>query len=170
MRAAQHIAYTSEECIPDPSLWNVSPGELAEGIGNGLLSMIGEDNNALAVREDLQANMSPVAVQVRNLKDMIELRKKVETYRIHFKEKVKVPSVRTLPILLKTYDMIVTQCAVLEAMEQSAAIFGSRGSCLVKEDGNSNLPTKSLDQNYRLITRKQENRFVNFTQEYSYEL
>ena len=167
MRAAQHIAYTSEECIPDPSLWKVSPGELADGIGNGLLSMIGEDNNALAVREDLQDNMSRVAAQVRDLKGMIELRKKVETYRIHFKEKVKVPSVRTLPILLKTYDMIVTQCAVLEAMEQSAAIFGSRGSCLVKEDGNSYLPTKSLEQNYRLITRKQENRFVSFTQEVS---
>jgi hypothetical protein len=91
----------------------------------------------------------------------------VETYRIHFKEMVKVPNVRTLPILLKTYDMIVTQCAVLEAMEQSATIFGSRGSCLVKGNEGGYLPTKSLDQNYRLITKKQENRFVSFTQEVS---
>lgn len=71
-----------------------------------------------------------MAAQVRDLRGLIRLREKVETYRVHFKEIVKVSIVRTLPILLKTYDMIVTQCAVLEAMEQeqSAMIFGSRGS------------------------------------------
>lgn len=165
MRAAQHISYTSEEETPDPSLWKVSPDKLAKEIGNSLLSMIGEENNALTVREDLQNAMSCVAAQVRDIKGLSELRENVEHYRIHFKSLVRVPNIRTLPILLKTYDMIVTQCAVLEAMEQSAALFGSRGSCLVKEEMGGYLPTKSHDKNLRLITRQENGRFTSLTEE-----
>ena len=119
------------------------------------------------VREDLQNAMSCVAAQVRDLKGLSDLRENVEHYRIHFKSLVKVPNIRTLPILLKTYDMIVTQCAVLEAMEQSAALFGSRGSCLVKEETGGYLPAKFNDKNLRLITRQENGRFTSLTEEVS---
>lgn len=165
MRAAQHISYTREEVLPDPSMWNVPPNKLAEEIANSLLSMIGEENSALMVREELQTAMSRVAAEVRDLKGLKDLRGKAENYRIHFKEMVKVSNVRTLPILLKTYDMIVTQCAVLEAMEQSANTFGSRGSCLVKENAQEYMPARSMDQNLRLVTQKQNGSFVSFTEE-----
>lgn len=165
MRAAQHISYTKEEVLPDPSLWNIQPNKLAEETANSLLSMIGKENSALTVREELQSTMSRVAAQVRDLKDLTCLREKAENYRLHFNEAVKVPNVRTLPILLKTYDMIVTQCAVLEAMEQSATIFGSRGSCLVKENAQGYMPARSMEQNLRLVTQKQNGSFVSFTEE-----
>lgn len=167
LRAAQHIAYTREEATPDPSLWKIKPDRLAEEIAGSLLSMIGEDNNAFTVREELQSAMSRVAAQVRDIKGMVRLREKAENYRLHFKEMIKVSNVRTLPVLLKTYDMIVTQCAVLESMEQSAALFGSRGSCLVKGEAEDYMPARKREQNLRLITQKQKGSFVSFTEEVS---
>lgn len=165
MRAAQHISYTSEEGMPAPSLWKILPDKLAEQVGNSLLSMIGKESNALMIREELQKSMSCVAAQVRDLKGLANLREKVENYRIHFKSMVKVPNIRTLPILLKTYDMIVTQCAVLEAMEQSAVLFGSRGGCLIKDESEGYLPTRSLNKNLRLITRQENGHFISLTEE-----
>ena len=165
MRAAQHISFTSEETLPDTSLWKIQPGELAARIGGTLLSMIGEENTALAVRTELQSAMSRTAAQVRDLKGMALLREKTEKYRLHFKESVQSDGLRTLPILIKTYDMIVTQSAVLEAMEQSAKIFGSRGSCLVKDGQGAYLPEKPQEQNLRLVTWKEEEDFLSLAEE-----
>lgn len=165
MRAAQYISCTKEESLPEPSLWRIRPEELAVQISRELLKMIGTENTALTVREELQTSMSHIAAQVRDLAGMELLREKVEEYRLHFKESVRVTDLSTLPVLIKTYDMIVTQSAVLEAMEQSAKVFGSRGGCLVKGENGDFLLTELLKQNIRLVTLKKDNRFVSFTEE-----
>jgi succinate dehydrogenase/fumarate reductase flavoprotein subunit len=167
MRAAQHISCKAEEYLPNTSLWKVQPAKLAEDISKELLRMIGTENTALAVRDELQCTMSKVAAQVRDLKEISNLKRKVKEYRTRFREKVKIVNLRTLPMLLKTYDMIVTQEAVLEAMEHSAKVFGSRGSCLVKDENGNFLETKAVTQNMRLVTERKDNGFVSFTEEVS---
>ena len=165
MRAAQHISYTCKEQLPDRTSWDIQPEKLAEKIVGGLQDMIGDHSNVFDIREELQSSMSKAAAQVRDLEKLDALRKKAEDYRVNFKDKVRIETVRTLPVLLKTYDMIVTQCAVLQAMKESAELFGSRGSCLVKGKNGMYLEGKSEKKNLRLVTQKQNGRFVSFTEE-----
>lgn len=160
MRAAQHIAYTEAEHGPETAGWETPPEELAGRISEELLAMVGKKDTAAAIREKLQTGMSRVAAQVRDLAGIAALKQEVAAYRLHFQEYAGVKDLRALPVLLKTYDMLVTQSAVLDAMEQSARIFGSRGSGLVKGLDGAFLPTKAPQQNLRLITSKTDTGFV----------
>jgi succinate dehydrogenase/fumarate reductase flavoprotein subunit len=167
MRAAQHICYSKEESVAESYVWKTSAMEIGLQVCDELQKMIGTTNTALTIRDTLQSNMSKVAAQVRDLSGIKELEQEVEKYRLHYNQFACVQEIRELPLLIKTYDMIVTQSAVLNAMEESANVFASRGSGLVKgADGtflmsNTQLPNKSL------TTWKKGDSFVSTTKDVS---
>lgn len=160
MRAAQHICYTKEESIPDANLWETKPDALASELFDYLMQMVGKSNTAKIIRKELQDGMSKMAAQVRDLSGMKQLKQEVEKYRLYYKDYAGIETLHDLPLLLKTYDMVVTQSAVLEAMEQSAELFQSRGSGLVKGADGTFLISKSATPNLSLITYKKDNKFV----------
>ncbi|MCI1955262.1 MAG: FAD-binding protein [Oscillospiraceae bacterium] len=159
MRAAQHIAWTSEEARPDTSGWPDPPERLAAEAAEELSGMVGRKDNVSAVREKLQTGMSRAAAQVRDLAGIAGLKRELDAYRVPFREKMGVSDFRRLPLLVKTYDMIVTQSAVLDAMERAAEIFGSRGGALVRGRDGAVLPPKSAGRNVRLVTAEKDGGF-----------
>jgi succinate dehydrogenase/fumarate reductase flavoprotein subunit len=165
MRAAQHIAWTSEESKPQTSGWLVPPKRLAAEAAENLGRMVGPEDTVSPARERLQAEMSRVAAQLRDLSGIAALKRELDAYRANFQQKMGVSSIRRLPLLIKTYDMMATQSAVLDAMEQSAKLFGSHGGALVRDRDGTVLPDRSAGRNLQLITSEKGGGFFSFAKE-----
>lgn len=92
-------------------------------------------SNVLAIREEMQRQMSRFAAQFRYPQEISRMRREWEQTRAGFFEQARISSVEEIGDLLKTYDLLFTQLAVLDAMEESCHAAGSRGSSLVIEEG-----------------------------------
>ena len=165
MRTAQHIAWTSEESKPQTADWPIPPEELAAGAAEHLRKMVGPEDTVSPVREKLQTEMSRVAAQLRDLSGIAALKRELEAYRADFRQKMSVSSICGLPLLIKTYDMMVTQSAVLDAMEQSAKLFGSHGGALVRGRDGTVLPGRSAGRNLQLVTSEKNGGFFSLAEE-----
>lgn len=93
-----------------------------------------------------KVSMSETAAHIRNISEMEQLRADTLKELASFGE-VGTAHGSEIPLLLKTYDLLVTQSALLDAMIYTGKLFGSRGSALV-EDGCSS-PTL---ENRKILT------------------
>ena len=128
-RAAEHIAYNTEEKYPD--IADLTQTDIIHKILKELETATGKsEKNHLELRKSLQTEMSKYAAQIR---DIAEIGRMIDERMIqiyNFFETYKTPP-HGLRQLYKTYDILVTQTAVLKAMSDSASTAGSRGSALV---------------------------------------
>ncbi len=173
MRAAEHIACTTE---PDVSatedflaLAEQNVSALLKSLEKPLASA-GGPSNIHERRRAAQKRMSLAAAHIRDVSRMREIADEIRAELETFYDTAKIASAREIPALLKNRDILVTQLALLSAMETSAREAGSRGSCLVldpdgerisdKLSGFSYCPSKGGFERKVLRTRLEKNGFV----------
>ena len=131
MRAAQHIAYHSAE-VP-PKSWN-RVQELIQAEVLPLFYQVQQrmDGGALDVQAacaSFRERMSECAALVRIPEEMARLQSDIQQTLSDFYQP-GAQSTGAPAQLLRAWDIMITQLAVLDAM-QAAAPYGSRGSALV---------------------------------------
>jgi succinate dehydrogenase/fumarate reductase flavoprotein subunit len=124
MRAARHIAGKASEKVDTSKQYSPAACVNAEAKSYN--------------RKETSAQMSRYAAYVRNPSKMEELYEALCDERKDFFVKNTVESEADLPELYKSYDILLTQIAVLSAMIYSAEHIGSRGSAIVKGADSSN--------------------------------
>ena len=128
-RAAEHIAYNTSEKYPDVS--HITQTDIIHETLRELERAAGVSNkNHLEFRQLLQAEMSKYAAQIRDIVEMKRMFVERISHIHSFFDIYKVPPYE-LSQLYKTYDILITQTAVLHAMIHSGNLAGSRGSALI---------------------------------------
>lgn len=179
MRAAQHIVSLERQENMDG--WNLDEKEKAHWIreadawirevGRAMSEKGGGREEVGAFRRRHQEQMSSAAAHMRSRRRMERYQKEWEAEAAHFFDRVYLADERKLPLLLKTYDMLLTQCALLSAMLLSADVFHSRGGAWVEDDReNEELRGRGKEQeseagkkervNRKIVTVGQDGRFV----------
>lgn len=94
---------------------------------------LSSQSNVAETRTETQMLMSRHAAFIRSRKDIDALLEKFTELKAHFFEKTVIRDYSELPYLYKTYDLLLTQIAVLTAMQKSAYEIGTRGAGLVTD-------------------------------------
>lgn len=189
MRAVQHIVWnSSEKCadvadsvdainVMDANSLGAEENEalnfIADCIANLSTTKEASDaqvNTAIAVRKEFQQKMSAIAAHIRNPAKMKDFQKQIAGLLANYWEKISISHGAELPLAFKTYDMLVTQGALLSAMEESMIVYGSRGSALIQSSHGADytqdmLETKTPDKNVRIITSLRNGSFISSTEE-----
>ena len=130
-RAAEHITYSTEEKYPEllgsvkADIINQTLRELEETTGSSE-----SEKNHLEFRASLQKEMSKYAAQIRDIAEIKRMIAERMRHIANFFKLYKAPP-HELPELYKTYDILVTQTAILHAMAESGEFAGSRGSAMI---------------------------------------
>ncbi|MGM9539043.1 MAG: FAD-binding protein [Candidatus Onthomonas sp.] len=144
LRAAEHIAYGSDPAPFDEAAFATcavrTVGPWMERLEGCLERKKGSElRNSL--RFDLQCAMSCRASLLREPEEMQALRKQVLAFCTGFWEDFVPDGPDTVKDVLKTWDMLLTQGAVLDAMCRSAETCGSRGAGLVQNASGCEVPS-----------------------------
>lgn len=134
MRAAEHIACTSTEKCKDMAQFAGIAARCAGAVLDAAAKVMqgcGGKSNVVQLREETQKLMSNVAAHIRRPGEIKKARAKLAALLEDFYGTVKIASSYELSHLLKSRDILITQLAVLSAIEKSADEIGSRGSGLV---------------------------------------
>ena len=169
LRAAEHIA-----CETDPEI-SVTEEFLsqAEKEVSALLdslskplSTVGGSSNVGEQRIAAQKRMSLIAAHIRDTAQMKKLAEEVRGELDSFYEDAKLASELEIPELLKNRDILVTQLALLSAMEAAAKETGSRGSWLVLDPNGakvsgklsafSYVPTRAVSYTHLDVYKRQD--------------
>ena len=94
----------------------------------------------MAQRQRFQQAMSQQAGHMRSLPGMEQLAAQVEETLAGFWQRTAVSRPQELPSALKNLEMLLTQRAMLSAMELTGAACGSRGSALLATQEGAPLP------------------------------
>ena len=155
LRAAEHIAYRQKRTTCTEQAYAAAVQEHAAPLIEQILALIGrcgDSSTVLSQREHAQKNMSRSAAHLRDAREIEQLYEETLHACHTFFDAAAIRSVRDLPHLLKNYDILLTQAAVLCAMQASVAQAGSRGSGLVlAADGQ--VPCAGLEE-YRFLPGK----------------
>ncbi len=113
--------------------------------------------DVMCYRERRQKKMSSIAAHMRNLEEMRRFLQDSEKEIQNFFDLVSITDERQLPVLFQTYDMLLTQSAVLSAMIVSAEVFGNRGSAMVEKTENldekaDGAGEKDWDKQWKIVT------------------
>ena len=110
--------------------------------------------DVISYRKRRQDQMSSIAAHMRNREKMEQFLKESEEEAEHFFERVTIEDTRQFSLLFRTYDMVLTQWALLSAMIQSADTFGSRGGAVV-EDKKQRKKQECMENNKQVEWKKQ---------------
>ncbi|MFQ7752697.1 MAG: FAD-binding protein [Acutalibacteraceae bacterium] len=141
LRAAEHIADVGRRGLPDASAsakaFRQALGALLEQAEGCMCRKDGPDPRAFLA--GLQCEMSRHAALLRAPEEIARLRMELEKGCSSYFQWMRIRSVRELPALLRGGDTLLTQCAVLAAMQESC-VAGSRGSALVLDPNGTPVP------------------------------
>ncbi len=138
MRAAQHIAAATRPQAAIPENLEPVATVAAEFLARADAALAADaTTDFAAVRQACRTAMSRCAAHIRIPKEMAALQKRLAGKLENFWDTAKISDVHQLPALLQYRDMLVTQQAVLSAMEHSAATRGSYGAALVQQEDGS---------------------------------
>ena len=133
MRAAEHIACSKEERAPEQAAF-LAAAAAAEPLLRQVMAVYerrGERSGIMEQRLEAQKAMSSFGAFIRNPEEMRTLSETLERTLNRFFEDAQIASAQDLPHLLKNRDLLVTQLALLNAMQEAAFAVGSRGSAFV---------------------------------------
>lgn len=178
MRAAQHIVWNSCESLAHTRFLGIEETNALNAIEQCIekISTIKADSvdtKILAIRKEFQQKMSAIAAHIRNPEKIREFQQKITDLRVQYWQKISIAHKAEIPLAFKTYDMLITQAALVSAIEKSIAIYGSRGSSLVQNtDSEHNtdysmamIETKTPSKNVRIITKLANENFISTTEE-----
>ncbi len=154
LRAAEAIACGSEEAEAEKEAALRLVKEPLEELLKQILPLLDKGGDTLySFRRKCQKKMSSAAAHIRSLKELERaedfLRQKKET----FWDENELSSPYLIGTLLKNWDMLISQLAVLSSMLVSARQVGSRGSGLVLDPNGG----KHLER-FQGICYKEENK------------
>ena len=153
LRAAQHIC-AKQQAIPDPEFAAAAEKNIAEHEVLCRLALSCEDN----VDNRIQAarrNMSDVGAAIRNPEKIHQAIAQVHSQRQTLPEKLGVRSPAELYKMYRLRDILLTQEAVLRAMEDYAAQIGTtRGSARYTNHAGS--LREGLDERFRFCQENGE--------------
>lgn len=130
-RAAEHIAYNTIETTEEYNLdLDLIYSIICESFAELETATGKSEKNHLELRQSLQAEMSKYAAQIRDIDEIFNMFNKRKCLINDFFNIYKTP-LYELPQLYKTYDILITQTAVLQSMYCSGQEAGSRGSALI---------------------------------------
>ncbi len=167
MRAAEHIAYKrNRKKDQSETVWshelNGYEIDVIQEVLHNVVNALSDESGIKAFRQNRQKKMSAVAAQIRNKKEMESYLQKLYLEKEAYFQSVSIRTVYEIPMLYRTYDMVVTQIALLDAMILSAKEFGSRGSHYITDqiDGESSETISSVTGNQRIVTAWNGHRFT----------
>lgn len=140
LRAAEHIAETCPPCHPREELSPQAQRQVEELLGQLGQLLSGGEESVIAQRRRFQQAMSQQAGHLRSLPGMGQLAAQVEEALAGFWQRTAVSRPQELPAALKNREMLLTQWAMLSAMELTGAACGSRGSALLATQEGAPLP------------------------------
>ena len=140
LRAAEHIAETCPPCHPREELSPQAQRQVEELLCQLGQLLSGGEESVLAQRQRFQQAMSQQAGHLRSLPGMGHLAAQVEEALAGFWQRTAVSRPQELPAALKNREMLLTQRAMLSAMELTGAACGSRGSALLATQEGAPLP------------------------------
>ena len=135
LRAAECIAEREAEAFLEEEAFLRLADEKARPVVEGCAACLEAGrkagSNVRDFREKYQREMSRYAAQFRYPEEIARLRRELEGQRAGFFRQAAISGPEEFGYLLRNYDILVTQLAILSAMETSCAAAGSRGSALV---------------------------------------
>ena len=142
LRAAEHIALRGgRESLSADAFRRLAGQEAASLLERLRAVPVGKGSSLAAQRKKFQLAMSKSAAHLRGAEDVRALREETEQEFCRFWETARISSRAELPALFKNRDMLLTQQAVLSAMETMLPAAKSRGSALaISREGEELLP------------------------------
>lgn len=147
MRAAEHIARSALTPAFDTAAFLEKTGRSLQDHLKLLKNRIKHCDSASqswTIRKRMQRRMSAEAAHIRDGRMLQSLREEIQIALRGFWQSYVLVAPGGLAQMLKTYDLLLTQAAVLSAMALSAEAWGSRGAALVLDD-NGEAPAKGLE-------------------------
>lgn len=131
-RAAEHIADTCCQPVP-PEVLSTEDQAAVETLLVQMASLLNGTENLWEQRRSFQNSMSLWAGHIRSLSEMRTLADRVGKALECFWEETVVEGPNDFPAALKNRDMLLTQLAMLSAMDLTWNACGSRGSALAAD-------------------------------------
>lgn len=152
MRAAEHIAYTTQEgavsALEDfRRAAEENAGELVERSLAALRAAKG-GGNVLSSRRRGQERMSRVAAHIRSLPELRQFYEDTRAELATFWEELRLGGAQDLPHALRNRDILITRAAALRAMCLLHEEIGSCGAGMLCADGGQTLP--GAPEGYRM--------------------
>lgn len=133
MRAAEHIAYTTQEQTGELSAYAITQAIEEMRKISGLMAREEDSSNLLLLREENQKRMSRAAAHIRRPEELEKTEAFLHLRLQRLEEEAKISDCFDIGVFYKNRDIIVSQLAVLSAIRLAAERMGSRGSGLVLE-------------------------------------
>lgn len=140
LRAAEHIAYAKEtrDLKATEAYKQIAMEQGIDDFFRLTAANSGRGNAGFKkTYEALQAEMSRCASMIRNMIEMERLKEAVSSSFAGFGRGRKAFSADDIPACLKYRDMLITQTAVLDAIDFFGQKMGSRGGALVLKDSKT---------------------------------
>ena len=144
LRAAEHIVYGPARSL-SPRARELCM-ESAESLAAMLSSCRGKESNVVRRREEMQGRMSRACAYLRKVPDLRDALAQTDRELACFAEETRAASDAEAVQLLKNYDILLTQAAVIRSMIASAQTAGTRGSCLVLDEKRGEETKRGLDK------------------------
>lgn len=172
MRAAEHIAARPRSGALDVRCFESQVRQTMEGWLGGVLACLGRrdpGSTSEQIRKTMQRRMSAEAAHIRDPQALARFGEELEETLDAFFQTYRPKNSRGLAQMLATRDILLTQRAVLSAMEFAAAAWGSRGSALVTGGGgeegfcgNGGEGEQIPGREYQVITERKAGGFLSF--------
>lgn len=140
MRAAEHIACTSEPSAFDADAFGSRAGQALAGWLETVLACTAHcdvHSTSYQLRREMQRRMSAQAAHIRDPKALHALGDALDGCLQSFFTDYRLAAAGGLAQMLRTRDILLTQRAVVSAMRLAAGRWGSRGSGLVLDEGGT---------------------------------
>ena len=150
MRAAEHIAFTTDETSGNADTLYKATDSIADVIESiqGMLNNIGE-SNVVKLREDAQKLMSGCAAHIRQEGSMESTMDYLKERIKKFDEEIRISNPIEICHALKNRDILVAQLAVLSAIKKVSSEIGSKGSGLVTDKNGEVIMDSLSDFSFR---------------------
>jgi len=167
-RAAEHIAFKKKQPNSSEIDFTTFAAKASAVLLEEMESMLKNDPLP-SQRSDVCAEMSACAAHMRDPARMAKLESKIKNILSGYFQTTSAETPQNLPDALRTRDILITQLAILSAMQKAAEVTGSRGSALVLSDtgapilplpGLSYSPNKPLSDNTLLNTALTDTGFI----------
>ena len=150
MRAAEHIAFTTDETSGNADTLYKATDSIADVIESiqGMLNNIGE-SNVVKLREDAQKLMSGCAAHIRQEGSMESTMDYLKERIKKFDEEIRISNPIEICHALKNRDILIAQLAVLSAIKKVSSEIGSKGSGLVTDKNGEVIMDSLSDFSFR---------------------
>lgn len=152
MRAAEHIAYATKPTLFAPKVLEERVDRVLTGWLRTVLDCVQRcdpQSTSYTIRREMQQRMSAQAAHIRDLTALCALGEQLDGLLNNFFDTYHPVAAGGLAQMLRTRDMLMTQRAVVSAMELAARQWGSRGSGLVLDPDGVTCANSLPDYRYR---------------------